>query len=277
MEPKQRGALYKQAPQAKSKTPLIVGIAAVTLLTIGVAYWLLTQPAPPIDPTTPGNSTVPVGMVSIPAGEFMMGSNVRSDYEKPAHPVKVESFLIDKTEVTNTDYAEFLGQNRGKEPPSHWQDGKFAPGDDRLPVVNVSWYNARDYCEWKAKRLPTEEEWEFAARGKENLLYPYGNQWNQRASNASESQLGKAQAVGGYPDGVSPFSVFDMAGNVAEWTASDYKPYLNSPAKPQLGQKIIRGGSFANPAKEQTATDRFFNLPNRSFDYIGFRCAKNAK
>lgn len=275
-EPMQRGALFKEPAPAKSKTPLIVGISLVALLTIGVAYWLITSSTPPSGPATDPNPGVPVGMVSIPGGEFMMGRNDRSDYERPAHPVKVEAFFIDQTEVTNTDYAEFVRQMR-KQPPSHWTNGNFAPAEDRLPVVNVNWYDAREYCESKGKRLPTEEEWEFAARGKENLLYPYGNQWDQRFSNAYESQFRKPQAVGSYPNGASPFGVLDMAGNVAEWTASDYKPYPNSPAAPQAGQKIIRGGSFANPAEQQTATDRYFNLPNRTFEYIGFRCAKDAR
>ncbi|MGE0129944.1 MAG: SUMF1/EgtB/PvdO family nonheme iron enzyme [Blastocatellales bacterium] len=275
-EPRPRGVLFKEPAPPKSKTPLVVGIALVTLLTIGVAYWLITSSTPPPGPNPNSGPGVPVGMVSIPAGEFMMGRNDGNDFEKPAHLVKVESFLIDQTEVTNTDYAEFVRQTR-RDPPDHWIDGNFAPGDDRRPVVKVSWYDARDYCAWKGKRLPSEEEWEFAARGKESLLYPYGNQWNQRFSNASESNLGKPHVVGSYPDGASPFKVLDMAGNVAEWTGSDYKPYPNSPARPQEGQKVIRGGSYSNPAVQQTATDRYFNLPNRTFEYIGFRCAQNAR
>jgi len=276
LEAKQRDVLFKKPAQEKPKAPLIVGIALVALLTIGVAYWLLTRPALPVDPTTGPNPGGLPGMVSVPGGEFMMGRDDGNDFEKPAHLVKVESFLIDQTEVTNTQYAEFVSQKR-IQPPSYWRNGNFAPGEDKLPVVNVTWYNARDYCEWKTKRLPTEEEWEFAARGKENLLYPYGNQWDQRFSNASESQLGKPQVVGSYPAGASPFGILDMAGNVAEWTVSEYKPYPQSPATPQEGQRIIRGGSFANPAKEQTATDRFYNAPNRTFEYVGFRCAKNAR
>ena len=275
-ESKRDEVLFKKLTPVKSKAPLLIAITLVALLTIGVAYWLITRPAPPQDPKQNPIPGVPAGMIKVPGGEFMMGRDDRNDYEKPAHRVKVESFLIDETEVTNTQYAEFISQER-RQPPSHWTNGNFAPGEDKLPVVNVSWYDARDYCIWKGKRLPTEEEWEFAARGKENLLYPYGNQWNPRFSNASESQLGKPQVVGSYPAGASPFRVLDMAGNVAEWTASDYKPYPNSPARPQEGQMIIRGGSFANPAQQQTATDRRFNLPNRTFDYVGFRCAKDLR
>jgi serine/threonine-protein kinase len=124
--------------------------------------------------------------------------------------------------------------------------------------------------------LPTEEEWEFAARGRENYLDPYGNEWKPKFSNAAEDNILKARAVGSYPAGASPFGVLDMAGNVAEWTATDYKPYPNSKARPDDGNKIIRGGSFSNPAQQQTATDRYFDLPTKTFDYIGFRCAKDA-
>lgn len=274
-EPRARGILFREPPppKSKSKTPMIAGIAIVALLTAFVSYWLITSP-----PTTDNNPNggVPVGMISVPGGEFIMGRNDGNDYEKPAHAVKVEPYFIDKNEVINAEYAEFVRQKR-RQHPRHWVDGSYAPGEATTPVVNVNWYDARDYCEWRGKRLPTEEEWEFAARGKENLLYPYGNQWQPQFSNAGESGLGRPRAVGSYPAGASPFNVLDMAGNVAEWTASDYKPYPGSPARPQEGQKIIRGGSFANPAREQTATDRYFDFPNRTFDFIGFRCAKSAK
>jgi formylglycine-generating enzyme required for sulfatase activity len=273
-EPRARGILFRESvsSKSKSKTPMIAGVAVVALLTIFVSYWLITNPPAPDTNGPP----LPVGMISVPGGEFLMGRNDGSDYEKPAHPVKVDPFFIDKNEVTNAEYAEFVRQKR-RQPPRHWVDGVYAPGEATTPVVNVNWYDARDYCEWKGRRLPTEEEWEFAARGKENLLYPYGNVWKPQFSNAGESGLGRPRAVGSYPAGASPFNVLDMAGNVAEWTASDYKPYPKSPARPQDGQKIIRGGSFANPAREQTATDRYFDFPNRTFDFIGFRCAKNVK
>jgi formylglycine-generating enzyme required for sulfatase activity len=213
-------------------------------------------------------------MISISAGEFMMGRDDGSDYEKPAHKVSVRAFFIDEKEVTNDQYAQFVRQTR-RNPPSHWVNGQYASGEANFPVFNVSWYDARDYCDWAGKRLPTEAEWEYAARGKENRLYPYGNVWKPRFSNARETDLKKPQAVGSYPDGVSPFGLFDMAGNVAEWIADDYKPYEGSPVNPDPGYKIIRGGAFNTYAKEQTATDRRYDLPQRAFDFIGFRCAKD--
>ncbi|NDD64733.1 MAG: hypothetical protein EBZ36_12295, partial [Acidobacteria bacterium] len=139
----------------------------------------------------------------------------------------------------------------------------------------VTWLEARDYCEWVGKRLPAESEWEFAARGRDNRLYPYGGEWRPRFSNARETGLNKPQAVGSYPEGISPFGVADMAGNVAEWTETAYEPYPGSRARQDEGNRIIRGGGFRVPAREQTATERFFDRPGVSYDYVGFRCARD--
>jgi serine/threonine-protein kinase len=268
-----RNVILEPAEQ-KSKLPLSIGAAIVGLLAIGIIYWLLTRPTPP--QVTDEGIPVPAGMISIPGGEYLMGRNDGNEFEKPAHLVKVDSFFIDQKEVTNEQYAEFVRQYK-RQPPKHWVDGQYAPGDANFPVVNVNWYEARDYCESRGKRLPTEEEWEFAARGKENRLYPYGNEWKPQFSNAREDGFNRPRAVGSYPDGASPFGVLDMAGNVAEWTATDYQPYPGSAARQDEGNKVIRGGSFNAPAKEQTATDRFFDFPQRAYDYIGFRCAKSLK
>ncbi len=257
----------------RSKLALLIGAIAVLLVAIFVSYSLLTKKSP-VGNDRNTSSSIPAGMISIPKGDFKMGRDDGNEFESPAHSVTVQPFYIDKLEVTNQDYSEFIRQQR-RQAPVNWVDGAYSPGEAKFPVVNVSWFDARDYCEWRGKRLPTEQEWEFAARGKENLLYPYGNQWKPQFSNAGETNLKKPQAVGSYPDGASPFGIMDMAGNVAEWTDSDYKPYAGSKAKPDDGNKIIRGGSFINPASQQTATDRFFNRPTRTIDYVGFRCAKS--
>jgi serine/threonine protein kinase len=271
-----RSSDVRPAVEQKSKTPQIIGIAITALIVIAISGWLLTRsPKTPIV-TNPGGT--PMDMKAIPAGEFMMGrdGDKASNFEKPAHPVKVAPFLIDTHEVTNEQYADFVRRNN-RTAPDHWVNGAPRSGEDRFPVVNVTWFDARDYCESRGKRLPTEEEWEFAARGRENYLYPYGNEWKPQFSSASlsQDQIGKLSVVGSYPTGASPFGVLDMAGNVAEWTASDYKPYPNNPAKPVEGNKIQRGGSFINLPSEQTATDRFFDFPVKKFDYVGFRCAKD--
>jgi serine/threonine-protein kinase len=268
-----------ELPPARSRLPLIAGIAAVVLLAAVLGIYLKIKPGRTTNlpaSTGPAASANVVGMVYIPGGEFMMGRDDGTEYEKPAHKVRVEAFYIDKTEVTNEQYAECVRQRRCN-PPSYWVNGIYREGEANLPVVNVSWYDAKAYAEWAGKRLPTEEEWEFAARGRENLIYPYGNEWKPKFSNAAEDGYLKARAVGSYPDGASPFGVLDMAGNVAEWTATEYKPYPGSSAKPNDGNIIVRGGAFNNPAEQQKATDRYFYRPQTTRDFIGFRCAKDAK
>jgi len=273
-----RPNLVRPEVEQKSKTPVIIGAALLALITLGITAWLLFgTPKPPPNVTSNG-VIIPQDMIAIPGGEFMMGRDNGSDYEQPAHKVSVSPFFIDKYEVTNERYADFV-RLKNRNAPNNWLNGSPLPGQDKFPVTYVSWYDARDYCESLGKRLPTEEEWEFAARGRENLLYPYGNEWSPDLSSASPSsdRIGRLSAVGSFPRGASPFGVLDMAGNVAEWTASDYKPYPGSRAKSDEGNKIQRGGSFINLPSQQTATDRFFTFPNRTFDYVGFRCAKDAK
>ncbi len=268
-----------ELPPARSRLPLIAGIAAVVLLAafLGIYLKIKLGRATNLPASTgPAASANVAGMVYIPGGEFMMGRDDGTEYERPAHKVRVEAFYIDKTEVTNEQYAECVRQRRCN-PPSYWVNGIYREGEANLPVVNVSWYDAKAYAEWAGKRLPTEEEWEFAARGRENLIYPYGNEWKPKFSNAAEDGYLKARAVGSYPDGASPFGVLDMAGNVAEWTATEYKPYPGSSAKPNDGNIIVRGGAFNNPAEQQKATDRYFYRPQTTRDFIGFRCAKDAK
>jgi serine/threonine-protein kinase len=252
-----------------------LGIAAIGLLTVLAGWWAYSHPRPSNNPNSGANA--PPGMVKIFGGEFMMGRNNGDDYEKPAHPVKVATFYLDQKEVTNEQYAAFV-RATGQKAPLHWVDGNYPNGRATYPVVYVNWKEASDYCAWRGKRLPTEAEWEFAARGNDNWLYPYGNQWMPKYSSAAKSknEPGELSAVGSYPVGASLFGVLDLAGNVAEWTDSDYKPYPNSPAKPDDGNKVVRGGSFRNPAQEQTATSRFFYNPTFSDDYIGFRCAQSA-
>lgn len=266
---------WRSESGGRSRLPLLLGSGVVLLLAAAIAYWLLTSQKPESRSGRVAQpNAAPKGMISIPGGEFMMGRDDGNDYERPAHLVKVEPFHIDQHEVTSEQYAQFVRQTR-RNPPLHWRDGQYEVGEATLPVVNVSWNEARAYCEWDNKRLPTESEWEFAARGKDNRLYPYGNEWKPRFSNARETGLDKPQAVGSYPDGLSPFGIADMAGNVAEWTETEYRPYPGSPAKPDEGNRIIRGGGFKVPAKEQTATDRFFDRPTLTYDFVGFRCAKS--
>lgn len=264
----------RRPDRTAAKWPLIAAIVVISLLIIGVAYMIYNGAVTP----DPNNGLIPVEMKSIPEGEFVMGRDDATDFEKPAHKVLVKAFLIDTTEVTNEAYDEFV-RTKNRTAPKHWINGKYAPGEANFPVVNVSWYDAKDFCEWRGKRLPLEEEWEYAARGKENYLYPYGNAWRPELSSASPSpdRPGRLSAVGSYPGGASPFGVLDMAGNVAEWTYSEYKPYPGSKAPTDDGNKVLRGGTYANSPEEQTTTDRRWNLPAKTSEYWGFRCAKDIK
>jgi len=267
-------------PSAGQRQPgrplLLIALGLVLVAAFGASWWILKQaPASALpEEAAPSAVSVPPGMISIPGGEFQMGRDDGNVYERPAHKIQVKPFYIDHYEVTNDEYAKFVRLTR-RNPPAHWREGQYENGEARLPVVNVTWYEARAFCEWAGKRLPVESEWEYAARGRDNRLYPYGNEWKPRFSNARETGLDKPQAVGSYPEGDSTFGVADLAGNVAEWTETEYLPYPGSQARRDDGHRIIRGGGFRVPAREQTATERFFDRPSASYDFVGFRCAKD--
>jgi formylglycine-generating enzyme required for sulfatase activity len=234
-----------------------------------------TRPVP-----TPTGPIVPIGMVRIPGGEFTLGSD-RSDadqQEKPAHKVTLAPFYIDATEVTCEDYQRFV-KATGHKAPAKWLDGSCATGDTRKPVTGVDWYDANDYAKWANKRLPTEEEWEFAARGTTGWIYPWGDEWRTGAANADKAAPGVV--VVGTFKGTSPFQCFDMVGNAWEWTASKLVPYPGG----KLGQeasedlRVIRGGSWESDRGSATTTYRFGWPASGGKDYsnTSFRCARDAK
>jgi serine/threonine-protein kinase len=265
-------------PKARPQKPLILSVAALVFLAALAGWWIYQSTFP----TPPGgdqpSATVPAGMKVITGGEFTMGRNDGSEFEKPAHLEKVATFYLDEREVSNDDYERFV-QSGQRSAPKSWPDSKIPAGETYFPVSSVSWRDADAYCRWINKRLPTEVEWEYAARGKEGFLYPYGNKdWQPEYSSASPSStaIGKLSNVGSYPKGASPFGVLDLAGNIAEWTDSDYTPYPNSPAKPDPGKKVIRGGSYINPPAEQRTTERRWLEAQEIRPYVGFRCAKPA-
>jgi formylglycine-generating enzyme required for sulfatase activity len=190
--------------------------------------------------------------------------------------VQIKSFYLDQYEVTNEEYQQFVKQT-GHAAPKGWSGSDFPSGEGRFPVANVSWYDAQQYAEWAGKRLPTEAEWEYAARsGNEGRLYPWGNQWSAKLSNSKEDGRNATMAVGSYPGGATPNQVFDLAGNVSEWVADDFKPYDGSTASPDPGMKVYRGGAYAAPKELLKTTYRWWDVPTATWPYLGFRTAKDA-
>lgn len=270
----------------------IVGIAAVLILgaIIGLAWllWPKAQTPPPANAAT-GNSAAeetaapnepPPGMAYVPGGEFMLGTDESIDQEMldtPAHKVSVKPFFIDLTEVTNEEYRKFITAT-GHKPPPDWKNGNYPAGKAKFPVTGVDWVDASAYAKWAGKRLPTEEEWEFAARGTDGRLYPWGNEWKKEFANADKQKEGTAEV--GRSSGRSPFGLSDMSGNAWEWTASDAKAYPNG-KKFQIESpdpKVIRGGYFGSPKEKSGATIRRpYGASGEAGGYAntGFRCVKD--
>jgi serine/threonine protein kinase/formylglycine-generating enzyme required for sulfatase activity len=271
------GQIDSRPAAGKSRRIYLMLAAVVVLVAIAAVVLELSRgkSGPPVT-NTDGPPTVP-GMVFIKGATFTMGTNLPGydDYWKPAHQVRVEDYYIDAKEVTNDDYARFVRQTRYAAPPN-WSDGTYAPGESQLPVRFVSWFDAKKYAEWAGKRLPTEAEWEYAARGTKDTLYPWGNEWDQELSNSAEDKKGKPVAVGSYPRGVSEFGIFDLAGNVAEWVDNDFDVYFGSTAKPVQGYKVYRGGAYNFPKQQLVNFARWSEVADAKLESVGFRCAKDA-
>jgi formylglycine-generating enzyme required for sulfatase activity len=224
------------------------------------------------------------GMVRIPAGPFQMGSNDRHPDESPLHVVDIPTpYDIDLYEVTNAEYRDYL-RATGRSSKGIWPGGDFPPDLARHPVANVNWFEAKAYCEWRGKRLPTEAEWEKAARGTDGRMYPWGNTMDVSRANIAESRIGHTMPVGSYPKGRSPYGLYDVAGNVWDWTEDWYKPYPgNHEPDDNYGEryKVARGGGFNKctfygcGSHAPTFNRAFFNPASR-METFGFRCAQSA-
>jgi serine/threonine-protein kinase len=217
-------------------------------------------------------------MIYIPAGEFLMGSNNGYDDEKPQRRVYLDGYWIYKYPVTVAQYRKFCRvTGRQEPPPPYWG------WEDDHPIVNVSWHDAVAYCEWAGVRLPTEAEWEKAARGTDGRKYPWGNEWDgsKCANSVGSNNLRSTAPVGSYPQGVSPYGVHDMAGNVWEWCADWYDGnyYRSAPSKnpqgPSSGERrVLRGGSWNRVGENNfRAADRNRYNPDYRWYNNGFRCA----
>lgn len=225
-------------------------------------------------------------LLSIPEGYFLMGANGTDalEDEKPQHRLWLDRYEIDAYEVTTAQYTAFLAQEKSS-PPWQWQAVDPAQHHDR-PVIGVSWFDAEAYCRWLGARLPTEAEWEKAARGSDGRLFPWGNQppTDGVANFGLGARFSYSQVlapVQGYPSGRSPYGVFQMAGNVGEWVADWYGAgyYETSPSKnpagPEQGTfRVVRGGSWSDLPKYLLTYARSKLPPDTRNSYTGFRCAR---
>ena len=244
-------------------------------------------------------------MVLVPAGPFLMGSDKKADSkaylaEMPQHTVHLDAYEIDKHEVTTVQFLKFvLAKDRAPLIDWRYDGGNFQDTMVNHPVMHVSWQDAADYCAWAGKRLPTEAEWEKAARGGDGRIYPWGNQ----PAGLSRSNFGRSGlsgpvrdrperlmlyppiiSVDKYENAVSPYGVFQMAGNVAEWVADWYdKDYYKTapdknPKGPEKGtQRAFRGGSWIDSTPSVRVAQRNGTEPNTRMNWLGFRCARDVK
>jgi iron(II)-dependent oxidoreductase len=242
-------------------------------------------------------------MVAVPAGEFIMGSDKKIDRnaykaELPQRRVYLDAFAIDKYEVTNLEYLKFILAT-GRNPQIDWRydGGNFQETMAHHPIMHVSWYDADAYCKWAGKRLPTEAEWEKAARGEDGRLNPWGNQ----PAGLSRVNFGRTGlsgpvrdrperlllyppliSVDKYDNAVSPYGAYQMMGNVAEWVSDWYDPEYykaapdRNPKGPETGtQKAFRGGGWMDSTTTMRAAMRNGTDPSTKINWMGFRCAKS--
>jgi formylglycine-generating enzyme required for sulfatase activity len=251
------------------------------------------DPAAPVEPeagATRLSEEDDAAMVFVASGWFVMGSTEddaqADDDEHPQHDVMLDGFWIDRTEVTNGQYkqCEAAGACTAPYPTSSYSRAAYYrhPRYANFPVVNVTWQDAADYCEWAGKRLPTEAEWEKAARGVDERLYPWGNSPpNDTLANYGGNE-GDTEEVGSYPEGASPYGVLEMAGNVWEWVADPYdvKYYQASPSHNPAGpgsgeERVVRGGSWLLGQRRIRAAYRKSHRPDFRDGTTGFRCASS--
>ena len=222
-------------------------------------------------------------LVKIPGGEFLMGSESKGDHT-PVHNVYIASFYMDKHEVTSDKYLRFC-EATGHRLPEFWGMEGFKSGPDypNHPVIGVSWNDAVEYAAWCSKRLPTEAEWEYSARGGlAGMNFPNGETIHPSDGNYKESKMGGPVAVGSYPS--NKFGLYDMQGNVVEWVGDFYKPdyYSSSPSSnpsgPEFGRfRVIRGGGWHSGGVCNSVYWRNALPPNWVDFNVGFRCAKDIK
>ncbi len=234
-------------------------------------------------------------MVLIPAGEFFMGTDkvdndnthrkigtVKPLYldQQPKRKIFLDNYYIDKYEVTNKEYKRFLDETQFYETPGNWEDGQYLKELADMPVTHVTWYEAFTYAVWAGKRLPTEAQWEKAARGTDGRNYPWGEEYDKSFANMGVDGARKIMPVNAYPKDVSSYGVWGLAGNAMEWTLNWYQAYPGSSYKyKRFGKrfKVIRGNGFQKAGHYflEAYGYVFFRTeaePDDYFENVGFRC-----
>jgi formylglycine-generating enzyme required for sulfatase activity len=236
----------------------------------------------------PAGANDEVELVLIPAGEFTMGH--KDSYDTlPVRRMNLPAFYIDKYEVTNKRYKRFIDATGYKVPWSQepavaayawdWQKRMYPEGKGDDPVVLINWEDARAFCAWAGKSLPSEAQWEKAARGANGKSYPWGNGWEAAKANTSESGLKQTAPAGSFKADVSEYGVNDLAGNVSEWVEEWFAPYPGNPMtsyEERNKYKILRGGSWDYAHSIANGYHRQYALPQSQMAAIGFRCVKAA-
>lgn len=222
--------------------------------------------------------------VFIPEGEFTMGSDPSHDRrtwgnERPQHLVYLSGYSIARVTVTNRQYHLFVTTTNHRT-PTHWVDGVIPSGKEQHPVVEVDWYDAQAFCHWAGVRLPTEAEWEKAARGTDGRIYPWGDQKANKTFCNHNFSVGDTVPVGQYPKGASPYGVLDMAGNVWEWTGSKPGPYPYDTAdgREAAGEcefRVLRGAAFRTVNLPRCAFRDVGTPPMQTAKFRGFRVASS--
>ena len=231
-------------------------------------------------------------MILISEGKFLMGmkdgDSLGLVWATPQRNIDIPVFYIDKYEVTNEKYKAFAdatGRNlpfqKKYDTIYNWKKGRYSDNLGNHPVVLVDWYDAEAYCRWLKKRLPSEAEWEKAARGTDGRKWPWGSKFNKFSSNTIEFGLEMTMPVGIFPGGASPYGVMDMAGNVSEWTSGWYRGYSGTKyQRPDYGKKykVARGGAWSSPANPYALPfSRSPHVQTYKHRTLGFRCAKSVR
>jgi len=273
---------------------LLVVLAFAALPIMGILRGTMMTPYEVLPEPTEGTSSepesatneepIPEEMITIPAGPFVRGTTSGGFDEQPQRTIDLETFSIDRYEVTNHQYQQFVlaTGHRKSGPPSRYAKSIGKMRGTNQPAVYVSWDDANEYCHWKGKRLPTEAEWEKAMRGTDGRLWPWGNQEKPNGANWARVQDGHevSARVGAFPTDKSPYGVMDGAGNVMEWVADWYQEAYykeapdRDPPSPEFGTyRVMRGGGYTTTGGDVRITSRSKMVPDFRDETIGFRCA----